>query len=430
MAGLVNPLLSGLNVVLTYLFVKRLYGVAAALATSMLLAVSPWSLFMAMSYMSHTVTIALGLGLAIVLSRLHDVFRPVHAASVGMLVGAAVLMRPLDGWVLMLAAGLYLLTLIPRHGVRPLIWVILGGLPFLVVQLGYNSLLTGEPTRFPLMAYYDEYHGPGVNTLGFGPAKGRHWPSLDAFPGHSPVESLINANMNLFAINSEMFGWVTGSLWPVILLLVWGRLRQTDVLLMLVILINVGVFALYWSSGGPDFGARYWSISLVPLLVLTVRGASELGERLSRVVADRPPGIIWVLVAMSCLTFMSLIAYLPWRCVDKYYRYLGMHPAAERLASKYEFGESLVLVYGGYFDYLSAAVYNPVNLNAPQPVYAWARNAQVQSEVLRAYSHRPVWIVRGSAVAPHGQWTAEGPILPSERSYRLSAPPDIDTALP
>ena len=39
---------------------------------------------------------------------------------------------------------------------------------------------------------------------------------------------------------------------------------------------DIGTFFFYWYSGGPDFGARYWYLILVPLVVLSVRGLQAL----------------------------------------------------------------------------------------------------------------------------------------------------------
>ena len=47
-------------------------------------------------------------------------------------------------------------------------------------------------------------------------------------------------------------------------LLVAGTLRSSDRLMLSVLLGVMGIYTLYWYSGGPDFGARYWPPSLQP----------------------------------------------------------------------------------------------------------------------------------------------------------------------
>ena len=62
-------------------------------------------------------------------------------------------------------------------------------------QLYYNHLLTGSATSFPIQAYTDKHYGPDSNAIGFGPERGLPWP-LDPYPGHSPRDAVVNANLN------------------------------------------------------------------------------------------------------------------------------------------------------------------------------------------------------------------------------------------
>ena len=59
--------------------------------------------------------------------------------------------------------------------------------------------------------------------------------AIDAFPGHSPLEALINANLNISSINIELFGWSTGSLIIIALLFFSGAMRTRDYLMLAVI---------------------------------------------------------------------------------------------------------------------------------------------------------------------------------------------------
>src|SRR4029453_7057451 len=121
------------------------------------------------------------------------------------------------------------------------------------LTLPYNRLLTGDAFVFPLTAYYEEYFGPKTNAFGFGPDRGLGW-ALDAYPGHSPIEALINAALNIFSINIELFGWSTGSLIIIAFILFCRPIKKSDYLMLAVIAGVGGVYSLYWFSGGPDFG--------------------------------------------------------------------------------------------------------------------------------------------------------------------------------
>ena len=76
----------------------------------------------------------------------------------------------------------------------------------------YNQAMTGDPFRFPIMAYADKTMGTGANALGFGPEKGVSWSGADPFPGHGLADVMVNALLNTVATNIELFGWGIGSL--------------------------------------------------------------------------------------------------------------------------------------------------------------------------------------------------------------------------
>ena len=160
-----------------------------------------------------------------------------------------------------------------------------------------------------------------------------------------------------------------------------------------VILATIGLHAFYWYSGGPDYGPRYWSLILIPCVLLTLSGLGvlerSLGEERGR-----------ALFAVLSLCVLALLVHVPWRAMDKYYHFRGMRPDVRELAKAKSFGRSLVLVRGcRHPDYASAAAYNPLDLMAAAPVYAWDVDTATRAKVLAVYADRPVWIVDGPS--PH-----------------------------
>jgi hypothetical protein len=122
-----------------------------------------------------------------------------------------------------------------------------------------------------------------------------------------------------------------------------------------------------------------------------------------------------VLVAALALIFISLTVFFPWRILDKYHHYRGMRPDVRELAREHELGRSLVLVRGRrHPDYASAAIYNPTDLEADAPIYAWARNTEVQAVLLEHYADREVWILDGPTVTGRGYEIVRGPRPASE----------------
>jgi hypothetical protein len=235
--------------------------------------------------------------------------------------------------------------------------------------------------------------------------------ALDPFPGHAPADALVNANLNISSINVELFGWSTGSLLFIFILLFSGSMKRTDYLMFSVIAAVLIVYSFYWFSGGPDFGARYWYLMLVPCAALTARGIRFLQATIESGSSSNALGGTRVIVAVLCLSFFAFVNFFPWRAIDKYYHYLNMRPDIRHIAKEQGFRKALVLIRGnGFPDYTSAAVYNPLDFSAGVPVYAWDRGAKVREELFAAFPDRPIWILNGPSITNRGYEISEGPI--------------------
>lgn len=404
---LVNPLFAGLNILLTYLFLGELYPRRIARIAVLLLCASPWHIFMAMSYMTHTLTMACTLLAFLGVARARRTGLSRWAWLAGIAVGAGSLIRPLEGLIVGAITAAWAIGVGGRRLKFPALAALATGTILVgALTLPYNKMLIGEATGSPIMRYMDEHHGHNSNAYGFGPDRGMGW-ATDAYPGHTPFESLINAELNGSSVNVELFGWSTGSLALMAILIFSGGLRRADYLMLAVIVVVVVAYMPYWGNGGGDFGARYWYVILVPCIALTARGLDRLETGLG--VNGRNDARATAAVAALCA--LALVSYFPWRSLDKYYHYLRMRPDVPTLARIHDFGRSLVLVRGESFpDYASAAVYNPIDLKADAPVYAWDRNPAVRAEVLRIYADRPVWIVEGPTITHAGYRVAAGPL--------------------
>jgi 4-amino-4-deoxy-L-arabinose transferase-like glycosyltransferase len=406
---LINPLLAGLNVLGIYLLLWELYDRRLARIALLLLCASPWYVFMGMNFMSHTFALTWALVAALALVRCKRTGNAAWAGLSGVAAGALSLVRPLDGVIM---AALLALWAVGAGGRRVTAWslaaFIAGCVATSAANLPYNQLLTGDPTVFPVNAYFDKYYWLKSNALGFGPERGVGWP-IDPFPGHGPLDALVNADLNIFSINIELFGWSTGSLILIALLAFSGRMRGSDHLMLAVIAAVFVAHFFYYFSGGPDFGARYWYLMIVPCAALAVRGMEFLE---SRIEGGR------VLAAVLALCLCVLVNYFPWRAVDKYHHYLGMRPDVLQLARQHGFDGSLVLIRGERTpDYASAAVYNPIPLVPPDAslaVYTWDRNPEVRAQVLQAYPDRRVWIVAGPSLTGAGFRVVAGPLTAAE----------------
>jgi hypothetical protein len=387
--------------------VWRLYDRRVARHALLLLSASPWYLYLGMSFMPHMATLTCLL--IAVLAVMHA--RASGAAYATWLGGAAVgflsLVRQLEGLVVALLLGLWSIGVGGRRlPARAVAGLAISTALVAALTLPYNRYFTGEATTFPIMAHNDRLFGVNSNAYGFGPDRGMGW-QLDPYPGHGPLDAVVNTNLNVTAMNVELFGWATGSLVLVYVLVIAGRPRSSD---WLCLALSAAVFVAYffnYFSGGPDFGARYWFLMILPAVVLTVRGLQTLAEWLP---GPREHGMARVTAASLALSAASLMLFVPWRALDKYYHYLNMRPDVTRLAASHGFGRSLVLIRGPeYPDYASAAIYNPLDLHADRPVYARDRDRETRRRLHRAYADRPVWIVDGPSRTGAGYRVVDGP---------------------
>ncbi len=424
---LINPILAGVNVVLVYLLARDLYDRATARLVTCLFCSSPWFVFMGMSFMSHTLALACVLAACLAVSRARKTKRARWAAIGGAVMGVIFLIRPLDGALVSVLVGLWAIGVGARAlKLNATAALVLATAAVASLHLIYNHQLTGNPASFPLETYYEQNFGPGTNALGFGPERGLGW-GLDPYPGHSPLDAAINAVLNLSSISTELHGWGIGSLLFVAVIVFSRAMHRTDRLMLGVIAAFMATYSLYWFSGGPDFGARYWYLAIFPLVCLTARGVQHLGNVLNAPAtpSSRAGGrVVAVVIALMALT---LINYFPWRAIDKYHHYLNMRPDIPKLAAQHQFGRSLVLIRGAeHPDFASAFAYNPINLRADAPVYAFANDPHTQSQVLTAYRDRPIWVVDGPTLTGKGFEVVAGPL---SADAMLAQPPLIDDAI-
>jgi hypothetical protein len=215
------------------------------------------------------------------------------------------------------------------------------------------------------------------------------------------LEALFNNVMQATSLNVELFGWGIGSLAPIVLFLVRRRFTRTDLLLLFSIAFVAGAYSLYWYGSGPDFGPRYWFLMLPALLALSARSLLDIGKLV---------GLRWVHLGVGALGVITLLTFMPWRAVDKYYRYWGMGPEVRQYLASKSLGRSLVLVRGERQpDFASAIAYNPVNLSADAPIFAYESDDATRAELLAAYPDRQLWILDGPSRTKTG-YHLSGPI--------------------
>lgn len=404
---LINPLLAGLNILLAYVFLREIYSKHLARIAVFFLAISPWYLFLGMSFMTHMFSLTCALIACIGVCWARRSGNAVWAGIAGLAIGIISLVRPLEAAAMAGLLGLWSIGLGgERLALTGIAALILGTALTGSLGLAYNAALTGNPFEFPINTYSDDHFGKNSNAYGFGPDRGMGW-GLDPNPGHGPVDALINSNLNVSTINTELFGWAIGSLLLVSIGIFLVRPGRSDYLMLALIGTIYVLHFFYYFSGGPDFAARYWFLMVVPLVIFAAKGVKTL----SRAIDDQFKGNgIRVYIAVLLLCISSTALFVPWRAADKYHNFRGMRPDIRDLAKAYDFGRSLVLVQGNADpDYDSAFIYNPLDLAADAPIYAWDRNAETRAKLLSAYSDRNIWIVQSPSLTSRGFEVASGP---------------------
>lgn len=392
---LVNPLLGGLTILLTHLFITRLYNRQFAHIVVLMLSVSPWFLFMSASYLTHPLTIVWGLLALLAIEKERESGKGLWGAVAGVCLGALFLTRSLDGILIGLAAGLWTLGLWKKRlKFRSIIslviaCIIVGSLIFL-----YNYALTGDATYPPQMKWADERWYPGADRLGFGQNIGNvNWPHLDPFPGHGLKDVLLNLYLNFYAANFELFGWSFGSFCFVVLALILRGINRIDSFFLSIIVVILIGQSFYWGNGGPDFGSRYWYHLAIPFIVLTIRGLLTIQHKLKMCGANNLIVFrVGAFVVLSCL--IAFINVIPWRSLGKYHNYRTIDTDIKKITNKYQFDHDLVFIKSNdYEDYESAFIFNPTSLDSSDTIYAQYISESQMKALQQHFPDRRVWIV-------------------------------------
>ena len=291
----VAPLFAAASVALFAALVRELEPrPGVALAATVLFGFSPFVAFMAGSHMNHTT------GLTWLLVGMLGLARVVHRGSarfgdgllLGLGFGIAATVRPSDGLLFAVPAGVWLLmrTLRSRH------WPVLAGagtgiaLPMLAL-FAVNAATTGAALTFGYIALWGASHDVGFHVS--------PWGEL-----HTPARGLELLNLYFVRLQSYLFETPVPSLLPAIAGLgLARRLSAFDRYLLLTAALVCAFYFAYWHDGfflGPRF-----MIPLTPLLALwTARAFALARERFpSRQVAR---GLAVAVVAAVLMAGLSL----------------------------------------------------------------------------------------------------------------------------
>lgn len=270
--SLVNPLLAGFGVWLTYLLGKRLCGETVGLLAALLTLTSPFFLLNSGSLLSHP--LGLVLSAMFVLAWLEaftrmDAQHPWLAtlAAAGSL-GLLVLTRPLTAVSIALPFslhGLYLLVRGDSNTRRRLI--VLGTIVLLLSSLHFlwQYAVTGDPLLNPYTLWWP------YDRIGFGPGHGH------SETGHTLYQAWINTRYSVYVGRYDLFGWLNYS-WIFLPFGLAALLRGRNWRALLPISVLPSLFLLYMAYwiGSSLYGPRYYYEGLYSLTLLSAAGIAWL----------------------------------------------------------------------------------------------------------------------------------------------------------
>ena len=270
---------------------------SVALGAAALLAIAPFTVFMAGSHMNHVPTLA-WLCLALVSLRAvtaDEAPRPLAALATGFCLGMMIAIRPVDGAAFALPAGLWLLarTVQQRSFLPSLLLSGVGIVTPVAGVLAFNAATTGNPTLFGYELLWGASHNLGFHRAPWGAT-------------HTPVRGLELVNLYFLRLQTYLFETPLPSLVPAIAALALvRRLTAFDrYLLVSSGLLVLGYFA-YWHDGF-FLGPRFF-YPLLPVLVLwTARLPSIARDRFPTLGIDRA-----VLLAYAVSAVVGVLASLP-----------------------------------------------------------------------------------------------------------------------
>lgn len=296
---LVTPLLGGATV---YAFARLVRHVesepSVALAAVLLLAFSPFMVFMAGSQMNHVSTL-----LWIVIAWLACVrltSAPTRgrwwALLFGLAAGVAATIRPVDALAMTAPAfGLWITSLRSKRNVQSVMFVAIGLAVPMAALLAYNNATTGSPLLFGYELMWGKSHSLGFHASPWGIA-------------HTPARGLELLSLYALRLQSYLFESPTPSLLPVIITLaIASGVGRFDRMMLWATALLAGAYFAYWHDGF-YLGPRFFFV-LTPLLaLLAARAPRAIG-----VITQRATARQYAFVALAISLLIGLGTGLPAR---------------------------------------------------------------------------------------------------------------------
>ncbi|TKJ40823.1 hypothetical protein CEE37_07615 [candidate division LCP-89 bacterium B3_LCP] len=311
MPYLINPLLGVLSVILCYFLLKWSIGQKEASWGAWAMCLSPFVIFMSSEFMNHSTTLVTSLLGWVALYKITD-RRKIWSIIAGLAFGYCAATRPLEGVILALIGGCYVLSTDGKLQFKSILNAVpytLGFLAAVSLYFIHNSLTTGHPLT---TGYQLSWGGTGV---GLG--------EVNWGPPHTLSYGIINTFMSIAGFNVYLFEIPLPALLGIFIWAAWGkRLTNWDkVMLAVLILIPIGYLFYYFHDF--CFGPRYYYVLVPQVLYFTIKGICIIYNRMVQGLAiphqKVRSGLIWAGIILLVLQFSIAIPYRSSVYADNYW---------------------------------------------------------------------------------------------------------------
>ncbi|MGH8437028.1 MAG: hypothetical protein ACRERX_21790 [Pseudomonas sp.] len=337
---LVGPLLAGVAVFFTVLAAARLLDHEPWIArlSGLLLALSPFAIAQAGSYMSHTAAAAVGAALLYSYARARSPGKaPLIAA--GLLLGVLFAIRPYTAVALGTVVFAALASDAALRGRRRAALLTLGlaALPLVLSVALYNQSLFGAPLRFGYTAALGPAGGLGFHTDPWGNSFG-------------PIEALAYTSAELIALSL----FLLESPFPLVALIgcalvLQPRLNAQRAVIAAWALVPVAANLFYWHHGWYR-GPRMLADTAPAWILLSVFAFAELGRRTRGLQLRQRWSAFPAAVTVAALVLLIAPLTLGSSRLLSYRR----DALSATLLRPPEAGNAIVFVHGGWTDRLAA----------------------------------------------------------------------------
>ncbi|MCD4706924.1 MAG: glycosyltransferase family 39 protein [Candidatus Sabulitectum sp.] len=304
---LMGPLESIIALLGAFLLMRRLAGEKTARLGTVVMALSPYFLFMSSSHMAHNTS------LLFVTWALYFLVRGIQEKSLlnqlfcGFLLGLALNTKPYPIMPWSITITLVLFVKLRRDAIPVLLRIAAGAL----LPVGFFLISNNHYSGNPLSPAYNLARGGGL--MGFG--ENRAWFPEYGDHAHTPFRGLLNVLKQAGAGSTILLGWPFLSLIPACAILLDRKLRKRTWPLYTAILMIVPFMFIHYCSA-IDYGPRHYYTALPAFVLLTAAGFSVLvkkwGKRASLTIA----GLYVVSTLMVYIPDGIRLRSRPWQTVD------------------------------------------------------------------------------------------------------------------